>query len=484
MTNRLLLATAAILACGGLLGAAAAPTAPAPTVPAPTGPAAPTAPAVPAASAAFVGAGDPYLPLAGTGGLHVRHYALSLAYTPKAQHLDGDAVLSATATQDLGAFGLDLLGLDVHRVVVDGQPVSWSRDGQKLEVTLGRTVAKGGDFTIEVNYGGKPTPITDADGSLDGWIAEPGDHGAFVAGEPQGAMTWFPCNSHPIDKSTYDVTVTVPAGYTAVSNGVLRTQRTTNGKSTFAWHESAPMAAYLATASVGRFDVDQYWTDSKLPVYVAVDPAEADDAFPVLDKLPEVISWEASRFGPYPFDAAGAIVAHDSKIGYALESQTRPVYDEAPDIDTLVHETAHQWFGDSVTLTQWKDIWLNEGFATYTEWLWDADHGGKSTKARLAALYALPANDPLWAYPAGNPGDLRHLFGEPSYARGAMTLEELREAVGDTAFFTILKRWTSAHRHGHGTTADFEALSASVSGKNLDSLFATWLYASGKPAKM
>ncbi|WP_408641031.1 M1 family metallopeptidase [Streptacidiphilus rugosus] len=466
MTNRLILAAAATLACGGLLGAAT--------------PVSPT----PAGAVGAAGVGDPYLPLAGNGGLHVRHYALTLSYQPKTRRLDGGAVLSATATEDLSGFDLDLLGLDVHKITVDTQPVSWSRDGQELRITLGRTVAKGATFEIAVDYGGKPQSVTDADGSADGWIALPGDQGAFVAGEPQGAMTWFPCNNHPADKSSYDVTVTVPAGYTAVSNGVLRSQRTINGRSTFAWHESAPMAAYLATASVGRFDVREYWTSGGLPVYTAVDPAEAADADPVLDQLPQVIAWSAQNFGPYPFDAAGAIVAHAKDIGYALETQTRPLYDEAPDVDTLVHETAHQWFGDSVTLTQWKDIWLNEGFATYAEWLWDAAHGGKSTHERLAALYALPATDPLWANPAGDPGGLAHLFGEPSYARGAMTLQELREAVGDADFFTILKRWTSAHRHAHATTADFEALSASVSHKNLDALFATWLYGPGKPAKM
>ncbi|SEL61169.1 Peptidase family M1 [Streptacidiphilus jiangxiensis] len=465
MTNRLILATTAtVLAVGGMLGAAA--------------------PSAPVGTKGSAGVGDPLLPLSGDGGLHVRHYALALTYQPKTQRLDGTAVLSATATQDLSGFDLDLAGLDVKRVTVDGQAVGYDRNGQKLEISLGHSVADGAEFKIAVDYGGTPHALTDADGSSDGWTALPGDQGAFVAGEPQGAMTWFPCNGHPADKSTYDITVTVPQGYTAVGNGVLRTQHTAAGRSTFSWHESAPMAAYLATASVGRFDVDQYWTASGLPVYTAVDPAEADDAADVLDQLPDVITWEQSLFGPYPFDSAGAIVMHDKDIGYALEAQTRPVYDEAPDLDTLVHETAHQWFGDSVTVTQWKDIWLNEGFATYAEWLWDAGHGGAGPHDRLAQLYAKPATDQLWSYPPGDPGDLSHLFGVPSYARGAMTLQELREAVGDQAFFTILKKWAADHRHAHGTTAEFEALAAGVSGKNLEALFATWLYSAGKPAKM
>ncbi|WP_052434632.1 M1 family metallopeptidase [Streptacidiphilus melanogenes] len=464
MTNRLFLTTAAtVLAVSGLLGAAA--------------------PATPVGTKGAAGAGDPLLPLSGDGGLHVRHYALTLAYQPATQHLEATAVLSATATQDLSGFDLDLAGLDVRHVTVDGEAVPFSRDGQKLQISLADTVADGADFTVAVDYGGTPHPVIDTDGTSDGWTALPGDQGAFVAGEPQGAMTWFPCNGHPSDKSTYDVTVTVPQGYTAVSNGVLRTQHTAAGHSTFHWHETAPMAAYLATASVGRFDVRQYWS-GRLPVYTAVDPAEKNDADGVLARLPAVIAWESSLFGPYPFDAAGAIVMHDKAIGYALETQTRPLYDEAPDMDTLVHETAHQWFGDSVTITQWKDIWLNEGFATYAEWMWDAAHGGTGLHARLAQLYARPATDQLWAYPPGDPGQLSRLFGVPSYARGAMALQELREAVGDQAFFGILKQWTAAHRHGHGTTAQFEALSAGVSGKNLDALFATWLYSAGKPTKM
>ena len=466
MTNRLFLAataTATMLAMGGLLGAAA--------------------PAVPVGTKGTAGVGDPLLPLSGDGGLHVRHYALTLTYQPRTRNLDGTAVLSATATQDLSGFDLDLAGLDVHGVTVDGTPVSYGRSGQKLEISLGHPVASGTDFKVSVDYGGTPHALTDADGSTDGWTALPGSQGAFVAGEPQGAMTWFPCNGHPVDKASYDISVTVPQGYTAVSNGVLRTQHTAGGLSTFSWHETAPMAAYLATASVGRFDVRQYWSGA-LPIYTAVDPAEKADADDVLDQLPAVIKWEQGLFGPYPFDAAGAIVMHDKDIGYALETQTRPLYDEAPDLDTLVHETAHQWFGDSVTVTRWQDIWLNEGFATYAEWMWDAAHGGVSVHDRLAQLYAKPATDELWSYPPGAPSDLAHLFGVPSYARGAMTLQELREAVGDQAFFSILKQWAATHRHGHGTTAEFEALSAGVSGKKLDALFATWLYYAGKPTKM
>jgi len=427
-------------------------------------------------------AGDPYLPKAGDGGYHVLHYGLTLAYQPDRGRLVGSAEITGQATQALSAFDLDLSGLTVSSVRVDGRPAAFHRNGTKLTITPARAIGGDSAFRATIAYSGVPGQLVDADNSPDGWIAQD-DGSVFVAGEPAGAMTWFPCNNHPADKATYDIVVTVPNGWTAVANGRLRSTRSGGGLTTFSWHEAQPMAAYLATATIGRFRTSQYRAADGLPVYNAVDPDEAADAAPVLARLPEVIDWEARLFGPYPFDAAGAIVTSTPGVDYALETQSRPLYQEAPDLDTLVHETAHQWFGDSVTLTRWQDIWLNEGFATYTEWLWDAAHGGPSTAQRFAQLYARPATDKLWAYPPADPGDMSRIFGTPPYQRGAMVLEKLHRAVGDPVFGSILRAWTSGHRYRHGTTAEFTALAANLSGQNLDGLFATWLYGHGKPAR-
>ncbi|MFI5799136.1 M1 family metallopeptidase [Streptomyces sp. NPDC051677] len=421
------------------------------------------------------GVGDPYFPLAGNGGYHVAHYDLTLRYDPAGRHLDGKAVLTARATQRLTRFDLDFQGLKVTGLTVDHVKADYRRDGQELVVTPKRALRKGEQFRVTVDYTGTPGPVTDPDGSLDGWI--PTDDGAFVAGEPQGAMTWFPANNHPLDKSSYDFTITVPKDRAAVANGVLLGQRTTDGKTTFRWRQTEPMAAYLATATVGKFQVKQYTTRTGLKVYDAVDPREATAATPVLNKLPSVLEWESGLFGPYPFRAAGSIVDH------ALETQSRPVYDRAPSLSTLVHESAHQWFGDSVSLTSWKDIWLNEGFATYAEWLYAEQHGGDSAQKTFDALYARPATDGLWEFPPGDPGSGANIFGTPVYARGAMTLHVLRTAVGDRAFLRILRCWAAAHRYGHGTTAQFEQLAERESGKDLGPLFQTWLYGRGKPSK-
>ncbi|MFF8946157.1 M1 family metallopeptidase [Streptomyces sp. NPDC014864] len=425
------------------------------------------------------GAGDPYFPLEGNGGYHVAHYDLALRYDPHARHLDGRAVLTARATQRLTRFDLDLEGLKVTGVTVDHVKAAYRRDGQELVITPRTALRSGRTFRITVDYGGAPGPVTDPDGSRDGWI--PTDDGAFVAGEPQGAMTWFPANGHPKDKSSYDFSLTVPEGHTAVANGVYRGRHTAHGRTTFRWRQSEPMAAYLATATIGTFDVERYTTRDGIEVYNAVDPREAAAAAPVLKKLPSVLAWESRLFGPYPFRAAGSIVDHAPGVGYALETQSRPVYDRAPDLTTLVHENAHQWFGDSVSLTRWKDIWLNEGFATYAEWLYSEQHGGDSAQRTFDALYARPASDGLWAHPPGDPGGPAHLFGTPVYARGAMALHELRRAVGDPAFFRILRAWAAEHRHGHGTTAQFTALAERVSGRKVAGLLHTWLYQPGKP---
>ena len=427
------------------------------------------------------GVGDPYFPLAGDGGYHVEHYGLTLRYDPASHHLDGTAVLTARATQRLTRFDLDLDGLKVAGVTVDRTGAAFRRDGQELVVTPRHALRTGQEFRVKVTYGGTPKQVTDPDGSPDGWITT--DDGAFVAGEPQGAMTWFPGNNHPKDKSSYDITITVPKDRAAVSNGTLVSQRTAHGRTTFHWREREPMATYLATATVGKFKVEHYTTRDGIRVYNAVDPREASAAAPVLKKLPSVLAWESKLFGPYPYRDAGSIVDKAPNVGFALETQTRPLYDSAPDLSTLVHENAHQWFGDSVSLTTWKDIWLNEGFATYAEWLYGEQHGGDSAQQTFDSLYARPVKDDLWSFPPGNPGSGANIFGTPVYARGAMALHELRRAVGDPTFFRILRAWAAEHRGGHGTTAQFTKLAERESGKDLHNLFQTWLYQQGKPNK-
>ena len=234
---------------------------------------------------------------------------------------------------------------------------------------------KGATFTVVVRYGGEPKVVTDADGSIEGWI--PTKDGAFVVGEPQGSPGWFPCNDTPRDKATYDIRVRVPKGLSAVSNGELAS-RTTKGRwTTFHWHNGDPMATYLATASVGRFRITTGTTPGGVPYYNAIDPKVAKKSRAVVAKLPAVTDYLASLYGPYPFSSTGVVVDNAPfEVGYALETQSRPTYDRPPDEPTLAHEAAHMYFGDSVTLKRWRDIWLAEGFAEFSSWMWSEHSGG------------------------------------------------------------------------------------------------------------
>jgi aminopeptidase N len=160
------------------------------------------------------------------------------------------------------------------------------------------------------------------------------------------------------------------------------------------------------------------------------------------------------------------------------------VFDRMPDETTLVHELSHMWFGDSVTLTTWPDIWLHEGFATWSEWIWSEHQGNKSAAQQFKQLYSTPAQDTaFWTPPAGDPGTPLSLFDGTIYARGAMTLEALREKIGDSTFSRLLRDWATQHRDGNVTTAQFIALADRLAGTDLARFFDVWLYQPAKPTQ-
>ncbi|WP_328748372.1 M1 family metallopeptidase [Streptomyces sp. NBC_00285] len=436
---------------------------------------------------------DPYFPKAGNGGYDVTHYDLDLAYDPDAPDtttLSGTATLTARATQDLSAFNLDLDGLDIRSVTVDGDKARWNRTGQELTVRPHDDLDEGRAFRVTVRYSGTPRTITDPDGSNEGWL--PTKDGAVALGEPTGSMAWFPGNHHPSDKASYDLTITVPEGLQAVSNGELTATSTSGGRTTSTWHTAEPMASYLATLAIGDYDVRRYaipglgGTSDGLPVYTAVDPTEAAASQKVLAQIPAVMKWAQAAFGPYPFASTGAIVDRVGDAGYALETQNRPFFPGAPDTGTLVHELAHQWFGDSVTPKTWQDMWLNEGFATYAEWMWTEDHGGDSAQQTFDALYdhGDDVYEDLWDFPPGKPSSAAHLSDSPVYQRGAMVLHKIRQTVGDKAFTAIVQGWAAAHRHGNADTDDFTTyVEQQAPGKDFTPIWDTWLYGDGKPER-
>jgi aminopeptidase N len=436
--------------------------------------------ASPAAAAEFTpgssGAGDPFFPNAGNGGYDVSNYNLTLRYQPSSNTLDGSAVISASATQNLLRFDLDLRGFTITRLLVNGAAASFARDGQELVITPASGLEQGRTFTVAVDYNGTPPVVTDPDQSIEGWV--PTDDGAFVVNEPQGSPGWYPVNDTPRDKATFDFAITVPEGLTALANGVLVSSTTSGGTTTWVWRETDPMAPYLATATLGKFDLTVSSVDG-IPSYVAVDPQLPKGQ--VLSKLPDAVRFYASIYGPYPFNAVGAIVDSAKFVGYSLETQTKPNFPGKPDEATLVHELSHMWFGDSLTLQLWPEIWLHEGFATWSEWIWSEHEGNKSAQKYFDNWYQKGALDTFWdTPPLGLPGP-EQLFSGVVYIRGGMTLQALRAKIGDVLFFELLKRWATQNRYGNVTTSQFIALAEQISGQDLAHFFDVWLRQPGKP---
>jgi aminopeptidase N len=450
------------------------------------------------------GIGDPYYPLDGNGGYDVTHYDLDLTYDPATDVLTGVASIHAVATQHLSAFNLDLVGLEVRSITVtddksgDSAEATWSREGQELTVTPANTLRKGKEFTTVVRYEGVPETIQDAFGAS-GFMHT--DDGAIVAGQPHGAAYWFPSNDHPRDAASVSVSATVPEGLEAISNGVLLDRDTEDGWETWSWHAEEPMATYLVTLAIGEFDVRHYETDG-VAYWDALDPdlftldldpetegpSPGEIAEDSLARQPEIINFLAGFFGPYPFRSAGGIVDDHPELGFALETQTRPVYSQYFFVDPLngdlvvVHELAHQWIGDLVRLHEWQHIWLNEGFATYAEWLWLEREGVATPQERFDDI-AANAPPEFWELTIGDPGpDVGTLFDVAVYDRGAMTLHALRQTIGDDVFFDLLAEWVSSQAGGTVTTEEFISLAEKMSGMQLDELFETWLLTPEKPA--
>ncbi|WP_019630013.1 M1 family metallopeptidase [Actinomadura atramentaria] len=468
-------------------------------------------PEVAAGPGGQVSVGDPYTPGDGNGGYDVQHYKLTLNITPgAAKELDATAEITAKATERMNRFDLDLTGLDVSAVTVDGAPARNVRDGSELVISPAKPLEKGATFVTTVKYSGTPRAVRDPVLGTYGWVRT--SDGVFVACQPSGAHTWFPSNDHPSDKATFEFVITVPEGLTALANGEPTTPVTSSGggtpglpqqpggeptppgdgpgvvpagfrrgPTTTTWKVTDPMQTYLATVDVGRFQVRTGKTPGGIPVITAVDPTVPSADLSAFHALNAAVTDEWSkRFGPYPFTSTGGIIDNAS-VGFALETQTRPVYGSFELQQSIVaHELAHQWFGDSVGLTRWQDIWLNEGFATYAEWMWNEKAGGPTVQRQFENVYGAVGASELWDVPPGNPGRTR-MFDRSVYDRGAATLHALRLKIGDEAFFRLLRTWAQDHRHGSATTAQFTATAEKISGKDLDGFFKSWLYERGRP---
>jgi aminopeptidase N len=338
---------------------------------------------------------------------------------------------------------------------------------------------------VDVAYSGVPQLINDPSLGVSGWIAT--HDGAVALSQPFGSATWYPVNDTTHDKATYDFTVTVPNGLKVLANGEPAGTSTRGAATTFRWIDRQPTASELVLMAIGHFDVRDTRTATGLRNITALDPAamkagtgNADD---FNKATADVIDWEQQVYGRFPFSSTGGIDVLAPNVGYSLETQTRPVYARRaagalPSADLLAHELGHQWFGDSVTPYVWKHIWLNEGFATYTEWLYSEQHGGQTAQQYFDAAYASAGTD--WTGKVADPGR-DHIFDDLVYTRAAMTLHQVRKAIGDKAFFALVKAWPAQHHYGNDTTAEFTSFAQRYTHKDLRPLFQAWLYTEGKP---
>jgi aminopeptidase N len=466
------IAAAALTAVGLLFGAAAA------QAPLNIGVATAAKPRNPTVGAA--GIGDPYFPDYGNGGYRVLHYDISMHYNRSTKRLVGHTVITGHARKRLTRFDLDLR-IAASAVKVNGRVADFTQTSHELIVTPVRPIPKSGPMRVVVDYAGIPSNLQSGGLGLWGLTSD----GAFVAGEPEASVLWFPANDHPLDKATFDISVTIPTDQQVISNGRLANKSSSGNQTTWHWRETSPMATYLAYVAIGDFQITRDTSPGGVPYILALSEhlgALTAGASASLELTPDVIDFYSKKFGAYPFAVAGGTVAN-ATFPFSLETQTRPIYSKVffssgggTNENVIAHELAHQWFGDDVSVRVWSNIWLNEGFATWCSWLWAQHRGGRSTDEafRDTFHYYDTHNPKFWELSIGDPG-VPTLFNEAVYQRGAMTLQALQNVIGRTDFFRVLRSWVRLHGGAQGTIPQFEALSERISGRRLDLFFKHWL---------
>jgi aminopeptidase N len=424
-------------------------------------------------------ADDPYVPGRGNGGYDVTGYELDLAYRVGSNLLTGKARITAVATQDLSRLSLDLVGLRVQKVTVDGRPARWAQRTGKVHITPVAPITDAAAFAVDVRYSGNPRPASSVWGEV-GW--EELTDGVLVASQPNGAPTWFPCNDHPSQKAPFRVAVTVASGYHVVANGSLASGRVRGSQTTWVYEQPEPMAPYLATLHVGRYE--QVDVAASPVVIRAVLPADQRAPFEVaFARQSQMMEVFVDRFGPYPFDSGYGIVVADDVLEIPLEAQGLSIFGtnhlDGGSERLIAHELSHQWFGNSLTVARWRDIWLHEGFACYAEWIWSEDSGGR-TADELAREHHTRLAGLDQDLVIGDPGAV-DMFDDRVYKRGALTLHAVRHEVGDEAFFALLRRWATDNQHGTVTSEGFVELVERSAGRSLAGLFDRWLRQTALP---
>jgi aminopeptidase N len=427
---------------------------------------------------------DEYLPQNGNRGYRVTRYELELAYRVAANRLTGRAAITAVTTEVRTRFALDLAqALSVSKVSVNGiKAAKFAHQHGKLIVTPQQRIPAGGVLALVVQYGGTPKPLRGPWGEV-GW--EELTEGALVASQPNGAASWFPCDDHPSSKASYRISITTDSPYYAVANGTLLRKQTKASQTTWVYEQPEPMSSYLATIQIGHYRKHRIGpSHSAVPMHAVLPPrlrANFDHDFARQPRMLEIFS---EKFGPYPFEDYTVVVT-DDELEIPIEAQGISIFganhcDGRRGAERLVaHELAHQWFGNSLTIRQWRDIWLHEGFACYAEWIWSEAAGGPTADQLARAARHNLSREPQDIV-IGDPGPQR-MFDDRVYKRGALTLHALRLELGDSGFFDLLREWTIRYRHSSVTTEEFTDLAGHYSLVSLRPLWDSWLLAERLP---
>ncbi len=440
---------------------------------------------VPGGSAGKPGLGDPYYPNAGNSGYDVTKYRIEVNWEPATETLTGTTTIEAIAGEDLTSFYYDL-ALTTESVNVDGTEAAFAPEGfSDVKVTPRQKIAAGATFTTVVRYAGKPGDRSQGD--VHPWWRTQQEWTA--AGEPESSTWWFPGNDHPSDPALMDISVRVPAGMEAISVGRLESSDSADERDFDTWHWVArqPMASFLSMVSIGQYEVRQ-GVDQGLPYLYAVSEqlpeAQRRRAFAALETSTSRIRTLEQRFGPYPFTEAGGVVPAHRLWFAGLETQTRPVYDAGAISDDgfadrlITHELAHMWFGDNVTVREWNDIFISEAYASWAEWAVDEGAGRIAANRRLDQTFAEVRDNPrFWRVSMIDPGR-EHLF-DAVYTRGPMTLQALRNVMGDDAFARLSRDW--AQSPGARSLEEWMSAAQQASTVDLTSFFQVWIFGTSAP---
>ena len=442
------------------------------------------------------GIGDRLFPTLGNGGYDAKHYTLALRYptAARSQTVVGALTMDARATKALSRFNLDFDGEAVSGVWVDGRSADFRVDGEELVITPRRSLRDNERFTTTVNYTSGPYLYTpDFDnfpiGILPfGWFST--QDGSVTAGQPDRAHEIYPVNDHVADKATYSFVIDVPEGTTAAANGVLTSRRTQNGRTVWRYEMRQPMASQVVQIAVGALDIIDQGSFKGVDLIDVAGSAIADDpgVQAGLSHTREHMQYMTSLVGRYPFENYGVLAA-DELFGYALETQTLSLHPgflvdetQVDPIDAepiLVHELAHQWFGDDVAPAEWSDVWLNEGHATWYEAQYADEKFGVSFVDRMHGAYEVGNQYRADFGPVARPShsDFLNLFSDNVYNGGALVLYALHNRIGERRFYELQREWAKRFGGESATTADFILLAAKVArDPGVIPFLARWLY--------